>query len=52
MNAKPGWLKGVIGRAEISQTYKFDDGEPTTQPQIKDLEKLAKLCEAAHAPVR
>lgn len=48
MNAKPGWLKGVINRAEVTRTYKFEDGKKTAAP-ITDLEVLASYCERAHA---
>lgn len=48
MNAKPGWLKGVIGRADTTRTYHFEDGKKPAAP-ISDLEVLASYCERAHA---
>lgn len=48
MNAKPRWLQGVFERAEVTRTYKFDDGKKAAAP-ITDLEVLASYCEQAHA---
>lgn len=48
MNAKPGWPKGVIGRADNTRTYHFEDSKKPAAP-ITDLEVLASYCERAHA---
>ena len=52
MNAKPGWLKGVFERAEVTRTYKFETGETVAAPKSTNLEKLARHCEEAFADVQ
>ena len=52
MTTKPArWLRGVISRAEVTQTYHFEDD---SEPSVEDfsLQEWARRCQLAHADVQ
>ena len=52
MNAKPGWLKGVFERADVTRSYHFETGDTVKAPKQLTLDQHAQACRRAYADVQ